>query len=201
MKIIKSLIDIVSQPIKEYKQKKMDKLSSYASMRAVDTVGWWRAHHYRNKKELIEFLSRDMAIKESITPLAMKEAAIPYLLKAAEYHNLAEEEDTPREMEEKYWQLAEESLQEYYSTVQKLKKEYLKDAFVTYVAPPAYMTLVAVSSVFMIKTQNPFISTGLMAQLMYYLPTFLEANHILDRWYMEKPDCPLSNAGRPFLED
>lgn len=123
MKIIKTLTDLLKKPIEDYKRKKIDNLSNYAAMRAGYTAGWWKAHNDNNKYELFKNLSRDMAIKENVPLSAMKETAIQYLLKAIEYHNLAEEEGISKKEEERYWRLAEENLQEYYIKVEELKRE------------------------------------------------------------------------------
>jgi hypothetical protein len=207
MKITKSLEKLVSKPIKTFKRKREEKAKDYATMRAVDTVSWWRAHHYRSNDELIEYLSRDMAIKEGITPLAMKKAALPYLLKAVEYHNKAEEEGISKDEEKRYWQLAEKSLQGYYTTVRKLKREYWKDAFVTYVMPAGYMILSAIVWVYAIKTSSgnaafdKLRNIALAGISLYLGIQSMKATHRLDKWYMEEPECIFSNAGEPFLRD
>ena len=202
MKITKSLAELVSKPIKTFKRKREEKAKKYAEMKAMDAIEWWKEHP--NEDELIKYISGD--IKQGLK-LAVEKVAFPYLQTAVEYYNKAEEEGISKDEEEKYWQLAGESLQEYYTTVKKLEWEYKKDAFVTYVMPAGYMLLSAIVGVYMIKTKsgNTAFDTlrniGLTGMIIYFGIQSMKATHALDKWYMEEPDCIFSNAGEPFLND
>jgi len=96
-------------------------IEEYAKMRAGYTIGWWEAHHYREDEKMLEYLIKDMSIKEGVSPDKMKKV-IPWLVKAAEYHNRAEEEGISKDEEERYRQLAEKSLEDYYLEIGELKK-------------------------------------------------------------------------------
>ena len=203
MKIIDHLksvfkITTIDDVIEEEEEKYINLLArTNPRKRARDTIGWWMAHHYGKMNELIETLSEDMAAKERIPPEAMKKEAIPYLLKAAEYHNLAEKEGISKEEEKMYWQLAEEALIEYYTTVKKLRWEYWKDAFVAYVTPGVYMMMFGLAGALAVKLHDPILSPLLSLTPLAFSVHYLKATHQLDRWWLpeEKINCKFADKG------
>ena len=152
----------------------------YAKKRAFYNINWWQAHHYGDES-LIDYLSEDMAFKEGLPAHILKGIAIPYLMQAAKYHNLAEEDGVSDEDESKYWQLAEKSLVDYYTKIEELKQEYNKDKSIESVSALSF--LASMSALGYMTFQGYYLAAlAMLPVIRLYLDTTIVTN----KWHSPK---------------
>ena len=86
-------------------------------------IGWWRAHHRRNKEKLIDEMVKLYVLLFGISNEDAK-IIVQYRIKATGFHDKAEEYEDQRKPEEAdiYWKKAEESLQQHFALLEKLRK-------------------------------------------------------------------------------
>lgn len=96
----------------------MDKIKQMAH----HEIGWWKAHHRRNKKKLIEEMAKLYVLLFGIDYEDAKTVAQPRI-KAAGFHDKAEEYESQgnQERADIYWRKAEESLQQHFTLLEKLR--------------------------------------------------------------------------------
>ena len=85
-------------------------------------VGWWKAHHRKERDELIENMVREYELQFDI-PYEQAREAVMKKAEATREHDIAERlEDEGNQAEaDKYWQNAEELLAEHFALLYKEK--------------------------------------------------------------------------------
>jgi len=94
------------------------------SQMAKHEIGWWKAHHRKQRGELISEMAN---LYRLLFNLTYDEALIivEHRVRAAELHDIAERYEDQREQKEadKYWKEAEENLQKHFEHLERLRKK------------------------------------------------------------------------------
>lgn len=94
------------------------------SQMARHEVGWWKAHHRKQRERLISEMAN---LYRLLFGLNYNDALIivEYRVKAAELHDIAEKHEDQKKQKEadKYWNEAERNLQKHFELLEKLRKK------------------------------------------------------------------------------
>jgi len=86
-------------------------------------IGWWKAHHRKQREKLISEMSN---LYRLLFSLNYNDALIVvgFRVKAAELHDIAEKYENQKKQEEtdKYWDEAERNLQKHFELLKKIRK-------------------------------------------------------------------------------
>ena len=85
-------------------------------------IGWWRAHHRKNKEELIDNMARLYSLQFGISYAEAKKA-VTLRVEATVWHDKAEEaEDSGNQKQaDIYWNKAEECLSQHFELLEEFK--------------------------------------------------------------------------------
>lgn len=83
-------------------------------------IGWWKAHHRKNKEEFIDSMCRLYSLQFGISYNQAKQAVL-LRVEAADWHDKAEEfEDNGNQAQaDVFWNKAEECLFQHFELVEK----------------------------------------------------------------------------------
>jgi len=86
-------------------------------------VGWWKAHHQKNKKALIDNMARLYSLQFGISYVEAKEAVM-LRVEATVWHDKAEEaEDSANQKQaDIYWDKTEECLSQHFELLDEVQQ-------------------------------------------------------------------------------
>jgi len=97
-------------------------MGTVSSELAKYEIGWWKAHHRKDKFALAEFMAKLYQLQFGISEKDSKDC-VSYRILAAKEHDLAEElEDKGRQKEaDLHWKKAEEFLAIHFEVLQRTR--------------------------------------------------------------------------------
>lgn len=86
-------------------------------------IGWWKAHHQKNKEGLIDNMARLYSLQFGISYVEAKKAVM-LRVKATAWHDKAEEAEdiANQEQADVYWNKAEECLSRHFKLMEEVKE-------------------------------------------------------------------------------
>jgi hypothetical protein len=92
-----------------------------AKQLAYHEVEWWKAHHRKDKVNLVEHMAKLYELQFGIT-YAQAKQAVEFRVEATKWHDIAEDlEDEGKQKEsDEYWQKTEELLQKHFEILEAI---------------------------------------------------------------------------------